>query len=192
MQVFAKSCQQQLVLHPGGRGFETLSAQYCKLLSRRDFRVTLGGRECSKNLKILRTRTQSLSRNCTHAPQSHPLLSPPSREQSRRRRCLRRLGATHTTLIAGRLRTAKTRQVAEFYLSMIVPIKLRLRQVGASLREIAVDLDRRGIKTRQDGYVDSGARVYRNYRWNASQVRRILKWADRLTPSQPVEILQRP
>jgi hypothetical protein len=52
----------------------------------------------------------------------------------------------------------------EFY-APIIPVVVELRRKGLSLRAIARELDRLGIRTRIQ---------YPDQRWNASQIRRIL------------------
>ncbi len=52
---------------------------------------------------------------------------------------------------------------AERHYAPLVPIVAELRRQGMSLRQIARELERRGIKTRQEWT-----------RWHANQVRRIL------------------
>ena len=57
------------------------------------------------------------------------------------------------------------RNAREFY-APIVPIVAELRRQGLSLRAIARELDRRGVKTRV-AYADQR-------RWSATQIRRVL------------------
>ena len=57
----------------------------------------------------------------------------------------------------------------EFY-APIIPIVTELREQGLSLRAIAAELSRRGIKTRQE---------WRH--WSATQVRRVLARAENRT-----------
>jgi hypothetical protein len=64
----------------------------------------------------------------------------------------------------------------EFY-APLIPIVLDLHQQGLSLREIATELEERGIKPRLN---------YLTGTWAAAQVRRVLMRAAAMTPTAPV------
>ena len=68
-------------------------------------------------------------------------------------------------LIGGRNAAATYRANADEFYRDIIPVVLALAEQGLSLRAIARELDRRGIKTR---------RKYPGQRWSAMQVKRIL------------------
>jgi hypothetical protein len=61
----------------------------------------------------------------------------------------------------------------EFY-APLLPVIVELRRQGLSLRAIAAELDRRGIKTRQEWD-----------HWSATQIRRVLARAGALEPHKP-------
>jgi hypothetical protein len=65
--------------------------------------------------------------------------------------------------IGGENAAATHRQAAREFYAPIVPVVAELRRRGLSLRAIAAELDRRGIKTRQEWE-----------HWSATQVRRVL------------------
>ena len=77
----------------------------------------------------------------------------------------------------------------EFY-APIIPVVVELRCQGLSLRAIARELDRRGIRTRQVGWVrysratSEGPRrgKIEFIRWSATQVRRVLARAAATCP----------
>jgi ribosome-interacting GTPase 1 len=80
----------------------------------------------------------------------------------------------------------------EFY-AQIIPVVVDLRRQGQSLRAIARELDRRGIRTRQVstvtflGITSEGIRWSdpEFIHWSATQVRRVLARAGALEPHKP-------
>jgi hypothetical protein len=68
------------------------------------------------------------------------------------------------------------RQLAREFYSPLLPIVLELHRAGKSLREIARELDRRGIKTRFE---------YPGQRWSAMQVKRVLARAIEAAAATP-------
>jgi hypothetical protein len=66
------------------------------------------------------------------------------------------------------------RELAREFYEPIIPIVLELRRQGLSLRQIARELDRRGIRTRQVGKYESFGSDMEIIRWSAQQVRRVL------------------
>ncbi len=91
-----------------------------------------------------------------------------------------------STLPPRRLSSPQSAAADAFYAS-IIPIVLELHTQGLSLREIARELDKREIRTRQS----SDATTTRFLRWNAPQVRRILQRAGIATP-QPSSPSRKP
>jgi hypothetical protein len=90
------------------------------------------------------------------------------------------------------------RRLAEQFYAPVLPVVVELRQQGLSLRAIAKELDRRGIKTRYGTrtgwlpvrvgtawkYTITFKLVSESYsRWTAEQVRRVLKRALRPDPA---------
>lgn len=66
-------------------------------------------------------------------------------------------------------------EMADAFYAPIFPIVLELRRRGLSLRSIASELDRRGIRTRVGCYYKSiSSKWPRVIRWSAAQVRRVL------------------
>lgn len=93
-------------------------------------------------------------------------------------------------LIGGRNGARAHAENADEFYAPIIPIVAELRRQGMSLRAIARELDRRGIRTRFDSWYESegsGPPKPRIIRWNAAQVRRILIRAAsrRMTPPDP-------
>ncbi len=80
-------------------------------------------------------------------------------------------------LIGGRNAAVKLRQMAVEFYANITPVVAELRRQGLSLRAIAGELDRRGIKTR-----------FQNGPWTATQVSRLL--ARDAVREQPVVVAE--
>ncbi len=68
-------------------------------------------------------------------------------------------------LVGGRNAAATHAQLAREFYAPILPVVTELRGQGLSLRAIAAELDRRGVKT---------CIQYPGQRWSATQVRRVL------------------
>jgi hypothetical protein len=79
----------------------------------------------------------------------------------------------------------------EFY-APIIPIVVELRRQGLSLRAIARELDRRGIRTRQVGWYKAGASVMEVIRWSATQVKRVLARAAGSGPAPAASVTPSP
>jgi hypothetical protein len=68
-------------------------------------------------------------------------------------------------LKGGQASVESNRRLAQEFYAPILPVVVELHRQGLSLRAIARELDRRGIKTRLE---------YPGQRWSATQVRRLL------------------
>jgi hypothetical protein len=68
-------------------------------------------------------------------------------------------------LIGGRNAAVTNAQLARDFYAPILPLVAELHRQGLSLRAIARELDRRGVKTRMQ---------YPDQRWSATQIRRVL------------------
>jgi hypothetical protein len=97
-------------------------------------------------------------------------------------------------LIGGRNAAATHARDAEEFYAPILPVVAGLRRQGLSLRQIAAELDRRGVRTRWGCFYepsgaggDGGPRFGepRIIRWSATQVRRVLARAARQGVTQP-------
>jgi hypothetical protein len=64
------------------------------------------------------------------------------------------------------------RELAREFYEPIIPVVVELRRQGLSLRAIARELDRRGIRTRQVGKYESFGSDMEIIRWSAQQVKR--------------------
>jgi len=65
------------------------------------------------------------------------------------------------------------RELAREFYEPIIPVVVELRQ-GLSLRQIAAELDRQGIKTRVGCWYESATGEMTVIRWSATQVKRVL------------------
>src|SRR5947199_7404481 len=77
---------------------------------------------------------------------------------------------------------AHAQQAREFYVP-IIPIVAELHGQGLSLRAIARELDRRGVKTRLE---------YPGQRWSATQVKRVLARCESTAPPAEQALLSAP
>jgi hypothetical protein len=97
-------------------------------------------------------------------------------------------------VVGGRNAAATHARAAEEFYAPIIPVVVQLREQGLSLRAIAAELDRRGVRTRWVSFAEflgadegGGARFgeQRFIRWSATQVRRVLARAARGAVTQP-------
>ena len=87
--------------------------------------------------------------------------------------------------IGGRNAAVTHARLAREYYTPLAPIVTELRREGLSLRQIARELDARGVLTRMQADAAAAGLVPSPARWDATQVRRVLLRAAELPTSAP-------